>query len=63
MNSEESLENQIITNATELFLSKGFKSVTMDDLASSMGMSKKTIYTYFKTKNILVNEVLSLIHI
>jgi len=57
MNSEESLENQIITNATELFLSKGFKSVTMDDLASSMGMSKKTIYTYFKTKNILVNEV------
>ena len=54
---EETLETQIIANATELFLTKGFKSVTMDDLASSMGMSKKTIYTYFKTKNDLVNEV------
>ena len=57
MIKEETLETQIIANATELFLTKGFKSVTMDDLASSMGMSKKTIYTYFKTKNDLVNEV------
>lgn len=57
MINEKTLETQIIANATEHFLTKGFKSVTMDDLASSMGMSKKTIYTYFKTKNDLVNEV------
>lgn len=57
MINEETLETQIIANATEHFLTKGFKSVTMDDLASSMGMSKKTIYTYFKTKNDLVNGV------
>ena len=57
MIEEETLETQIIANATELFLTKGFKSVTMDDLASNMGMSKKTIYAYFKTKNDLVNAV------
>lgn len=57
MIEEQSLETQIIANATELFLTKGFKSVTMDDLASNMGMSKKTIYTFFKTKNELINKV------
>ena len=57
MINEETTKNQITSNATDLFLTKGFKSVTMDDLASSMGMSKKTIYTYFKTKNDLVNQV------
>lgn len=57
MTEEENIETQIVMSAKEMFLTKGFKSVTMDDLASSMGMSKKTIYTYFKTKNDLVNEV------
>lgn len=57
MIKEETLETKIVTNAADHFLNKGFKSVTMDDLASSMGMSKKTIYTYFKTKSDLINEV------
>ena len=57
MIKEETIETQIIANAAEHFLTKGFKSVTMDDLASSLGMSKKTIYTYFKTKNELINTV------
>lgn len=54
---EKNTETQIISNASEMFLTKGFKSVTMDDLASNMGMSKKTIYSYFKTKNDLVSKV------
>jgi len=57
MKEEESLKTKIIVNASDLFLTKGFKSVTMDDLASNMAMSKKTIYTYFKTKNDLVKKV------
>jgi len=52
---ENTVEKEILASAAELFLTKGFKSVTMDDLASEMGMSKKTIYTYFKTKTELVN--------
>lgn len=39
-----------------MFLNLGFKSVTMDDLAHEMGMSKKTIYSHFKNKTELVEE-------
>lgn len=39
-----------------MFLNFGFKSVTMDDIASKMGISKKTIYTHFKNKTKLVEE-------
>ena len=37
-----------------MFLNLGFKSVTMDDIASEMGISKKTIYAHFSTKIKLV---------
>lgn len=50
------MKKKIITKATELFLSIGFKSVTMDDLAQSMGISKKTIYQYFENKNQLISS-------
>ena len=47
----------IIQNATQLFLTRGFKSVTMDDLAAEMGISKKTIYVNFRNKSDLVKAV------
>jgi AcrR family transcriptional regulator len=47
----------IINRATELFLTLGFKSVTMDDIANELGISKKTIYVHFKNKTKLVEEV------
>ena len=37
-----------------MFLSYGFKSVTMDDIANTMGISKKTIYQHFNNKTKLV---------
>jgi AcrR family transcriptional regulator len=49
-----SQEERIILGSEELFLSAGIKSVTMDDIASQLGMSKKTIYQFFKDKNELV---------
>ena len=39
-----------------MFLNLGFKSVTMDDLANEMGISKKTIYSHFENKTHLVQE-------
>lgn len=45
---------RIIAGAEELFLVAGIKSVTMDDIAKHLGMSKKTIYQFFKDKNELV---------
>jgi AcrR family transcriptional regulator len=51
------MENKIIEKATEMYLTLGFKSVTMDDIASEMGISKKTIYHHFENKTDLVKAV------
>lgn len=48
------MKEKIIERANDMFLSLGFKSVTMDDLASELGISKKTIYTHFQNKTKLV---------
>jgi len=48
------VKDQILKTSAELFLNLGFKSVTMDDIAKKMGISKKTIYTHFSTKTKLV---------
>lgn len=39
-----------------MFLDYGFKSVTMDDIADRLGMSKKTIYNHYPTKTKLVHD-------
>jgi len=51
------VRNQIIHKSTERVLTLGFKSVTMDDIANELGMSKKTIYVHFKNKTKLVEAV------
>jgi TetR/AcrR family transcriptional regulator, cholesterol catabolism regulator len=50
------MDEKILEKATELFMKQGFKVVTMDEIASSMGISKKTIYQYYANKNILVEK-------
>ena len=44
--------------AHELFMQFGLKSVSMDDIAGKLGMSKKTIYQYYEDKDALVDEVI-----
>ena len=51
------MKDLIVEKAKELFLTLGFKSVTMDHIANELGISKKTIYNFFKNKNELVNGV------
>ena len=51
------MKEKIVEKSTELFLNLGFKSVTMDEIASALGVSKKTIYKYFKNKTELVAAV------
>ncbi|HRB70575.1 TetR/AcrR family transcriptional regulator [Flavobacterium sp. WV_118_3] len=48
------MKNEILEKASDMFLNLGFKSVTMDDIASEMGISKKTIYEHYATKVELV---------
>lgn len=56
------MQQKIIQKATELFLKLGFKSVTMDDIANEMGISKKTIYKNFENKEMLIEEGTSIMH-
>jgi len=51
------MKEKIIQKSAELFLNLGFKSVTMDDIANEMGISKKTIYVHFENKTKLVEAV------
>ena len=55
----KSLKELILEKTRELFLTIGFKSVTMDQIAYDMGISKKTIYNFFENKNELVKAVTS----
>ena len=48
------MREKIIHKSGDLFLTYGFKSVTMDDIANALGISKKTIYQHFDNKTKLV---------
>lgn len=49
---------RIKKKAHELFMGLGIRSVSMDDIATQLGMSKKTIYQYYADKDELVNAVM-----
>lgn len=56
------MKEKIIKKATDMFLKLGFKSVTMDDIAGEMCISKKTIYKYFCNKEVLIEEGTTAMH-
>ena len=56
------MKEKIINKAKEMFLRLGFKSITMDDIACEMCISKKTIYKYFSNKDILIEESIQAVH-
>lgn len=49
-----STEKNILEGAKNLFMQFGLKSITMDDIARKVGVSKKTIYQFFNDKNSIV---------
>ena len=50
-------KERLLVKAHELFLKYGLRSVSMDDIAAQLGMSKKTLYQYYADKDELVNAV------
>lgn len=52
------IKDRIKQKADELYRRYGVKSVTMDEIASQLGVSKKTIYQSFDDKNELVDAVI-----
>ena len=54
------MKQKILEKSNELFLNLGVNSVTMDEIATALGVSKKTIYKYFTNKTDLVDAVTGL---
>jgi len=52
----------ILEQSMKLFMKYGIKSVTMDDIASTMGISKKTLYLHVRNKEDLLFQVLEYRH-
>ena len=50
-------QDRILQAAQELFFKYGIKSITMDDFAKHLGISKKTIYQFFENKDQIVNTL------
>lgn len=53
------IDNKIYNGVVELFMQYGIKSVSMDDIAGKLGISKKTIYNYIENKNDLVQKIIA----
>lgn len=54
-------KERILLKSNELFNRYGIRSVSMDDIATQLGMSKKTLYQYYVDKDELVNAVFDII--
>ncbi len=52
------IKERIIAKAREQFFRYGVKSVTMDDIARELGISKKTIYQHFEDKDAIVHQLM-----
>ena len=50
--------DRILSESLRLFMKNGIRSISMDDIAKELGMSKKTIYQYVANKTELVEMVL-----
>ena len=50
----QALKERILKTAMELFATHGVKAVKMDDIAASLGISKRTLYEIYENKEVLL---------
>jgi AcrR family transcriptional regulator len=53
-------KERILTSAEDKFFARGFAKVTVDELAEDLGMSKKTIYKFFPSKEDIMRGIMRL---
>jgi AcrR family transcriptional regulator len=58
LSTDRSAAKAVVAAARRQFFVHGFRRVSMDDLATELGISKKTLYAYFPSKTNLVEAVL-----
>lgn len=52
------LQKRILLKADELFCKYGFRAITIDEICTALGISKKTLYQFFEDKDALVDAVM-----
>ncbi len=60
MMENNSVKEKILSESIQLFMNYGVRSVTMDEIAKHLGISKKTIYQHFKEKEEIIMEATAL---
>lgn len=58
LRQNQSMDKSFLEKVAELFIENGAKTLTMDDIAREFGMSKKTLYQKYTTKEALLEDVL-----
>ena len=53
------MENEVLEHATRLFAERGFAGTTLQDVAESMGLKRPALYYYFKSKEALLDRLIS----
>jgi len=56
------VQDEIISAAAILFAEKGFRAITINDVAASLGYTKSVVYYYFKSKNELLWQIFMRMH-
>lgn len=49
---------EILKTTLDLVMKYGIKSISMDDISKSIGISKKTVYQYFENKRALISDMI-----
>lgn len=57
MHEDKEIKERILTKAEEMFLQFGYSKVKMEEIAAGMGISKKTLYKFFPSKENLIREI------
>jgi AcrR family transcriptional regulator len=58
MEGKMEVKDRILSKAADLFCRYGIRTITMDEIASQLGISKKTIYQFFTDKDDMVSAVI-----
>ena len=58
MNDDCEIRKRILIKTDDMFINFGFTKVTMDEIASECGISKKTLYKHFESKEHLIKELI-----
>jgi AcrR family transcriptional regulator len=59
MNEESEIKDRIRTRADEMFSQYGYSKITMEEIATTLGISKKTLYKHYSNKESILKEIVS----